>query len=85
MSYSYQTTGTCSRTITFDLDQDIVRNVKFMGGCNGNLQGVARLVEGMHIDELEKRLKGISCNGKPTSCPDQLAFAVRQAYEEQSK
>lgn len=82
MNYSYRTTGTCSTKITFELDNDIVRNVQFSSGCNGNLQGISRLVEGMTVEEIEKRLKGISCNGKPTSCPDQLAFAVRQAYEE---
>ena len=82
MAYTYKTTGTCSTMIKFDLDGDIVRNVQFMGGCNGNLQGVSRLVEGMKVDELEERLKGISCNGRPTSCPDQLARAVRQAMEE---
>lgn len=81
MTHKYITKGTCSRSITFELDGDIVKNVEFEGGCNGNTQGVARLVEGMTVDEVESRLKGIICGFKSTSCPDQLAIAVRQAYE----
>ena len=77
----YITKGTCSRAITFDLDGDIVRNVQFIGGCNGNTQGVATLVEGMDVHEVIRRLEGIDCNGRGTSCPDQLANALRQAIE----
>lgn len=74
--FTYYTSGTCSRQIIFDVDADgAIHNLKFMGGCNGNLQGVARLVEGKHIDEVEKLLKGVICrNG--TSCPDQLSHAI---------
>ena len=82
MEYKYRTQGTCSAQIVFDLDGDVVRNVKFIGGCSGNTQGVARLVEGMTVDEIEKKLRGIRCGFKPTSCPDQLAQAVRKAYNE---
>lgn len=77
----YKTKGTCSQLISFDLDGDIVRNVSFVGGCNGNLQGVSRLVEGCTVGEIASKLAGIKCGLKPTSCPDQLARAVRQGYE----
>lgn len=83
MDYSYKTSGTCSRSITFSINDGILSNVSFEGGCHGNLQGIGRLVEGMKVDEVEKRLKGISCGGKPTSCPDQLAKAIRQAIDSQ--
>ena len=81
MTYTYRTQGTCSSQITFDLDGDVVSNVKYYGGCNGNLQGISKLVEGMTVDEIEKKLGGIRCGFKSTSCPDQLARAVRKAYE----
>lgn len=79
MEYTYRTKGTCAVQIKFDLDGDIVKNVKFLGGCNGNLQGIAKLVEGMKADEIESRLRGIKCGFKSTSCPDQLAIAVAEA------
>lgn len=81
MSYSYRTKGTCSRGITFDMEDGIVRNVKFEGGCSGNTQGVASLVEGMNAEEAVKRLRGIRCGFKPTSCPDQLAQALKEALK----
>ncbi len=84
MSYLYRTRSTCSSSIEVDLDGDVVKSVKFTDGCNGNLQGVSRLVVGMTVDEVEQALKGIRCGFKPTSCPDQLAIAVREAYEAQS-
>ncbi len=74
----YKTFGVCSRSISFDVDGNIVKNVSFEGGCNGNTQGVAKLVEGMDINEVIERLSGISCNGRPTSCPDQLARALKE-------
>ena len=80
----YTTKGTCSRLIKFDVDGDKVKDVQFVMGCNGNTQGVAKLVEGMDIHEVIKRLKGIDCNGRGTSCPDQLAKALEQ-YLEQNK
>ncbi len=72
--------GVCSRQIQFSLDGDVVRDVKFTGGCHGNLQGIAKLVEGMKVDEVIERLEGIDCNGKGTSCPDQFAKALK-AYK----
>ena len=78
----YKTSGTCSQQILFDLDGDIVRSVEFIGGCNGNLQGIGKLVEGMKAEEVIERLKGISCGGRPTSCPDQLARALTAALEQ---
>ena len=79
----YTTTGTCSRLIKFDVDGDKVKDVQFVMGCHGNTQGVAKLVEGMDIHEVIKRLKGIDCNGRGTSCPDQLAQALEQYLEQQ--
>ena len=79
----YKTRGTCSRLIKFDVEDNKVTNVKFVLGCNGNTQGVAALVEGMDIHEVIKRLKGIDCNGRGTSCPDQLAIALEQYLEQQ--
>jgi uncharacterized protein (TIGR03905 family) len=76
---TYKTQGVCSSAIDFDIVDGKVTNVHFMGGCNGNLQGIGRLVEGMPVDEAIKRLKGIKCGFKQTSCPDQLARALEQA------
>ena len=78
-SFKYKTKGTCSREISFDIEENIVKNVKFVFGCMGNTQGVARLVEGMDVDEAISRLEGIDCNGRGTSCPDQLAQALKEA------
>lgn len=81
MNYSYRTSGTCSTRIDLELDGDIVKEVAFTGGCNGNLQAVSRLVKGHTVDEIEEMLGGISCGGHPTSCGDQLAKACRAALE----
>lgn len=81
MSYVYKTSGTCSTKIEVELEGNIVKDVKFTGGCNGNLQAIPKLVEGMTVEEVERRIQGISCNGRPTSCGDQLAKALRAAYE----
>lgn len=75
----YKTKGTCSQAIEFELDGDIVRNVKFVRGCSGNTQGVAALVEGMKVQDVISRLEGIDCGGRGTSCPDQLAKALKAA------
>ena len=76
----YQTSGTCSQQIDLDIDdENRVRNVQFLGGCNGNLQGVSRLVEGMKVEDVKERLGGIRCGYKNTSCPDQLVRALEQA------
>lgn len=77
--YTYQTQGTCSRAINFDIVDGKVTGVEFIGGCSGNTQGVARLVEGMDAAEAIARLKGIRCGFKNTSCPDQLAVALEKA------
>lgn len=79
MTYTYKTFGTCSRKIDFDVDETgCIRNVKFTGGCNGNLKGIGALVEGMKKEDVIEKLKGINCNGKGTSCPDQLAKALEE-------
>lgn len=74
----YKTKGVCSREISFEIDNNILHNVQFLGGCNGNTQGVARLVEGMNINDVVSRIEGINCNGRGTSCPDQLAKAIKE-------
>ncbi len=71
--------GVCSRAIKIELDGDTIKNVQFVGGCNGNTQGIASLVRGMKVDDAISRMEGITCGNKPTSCPDQLAKALRQA------
>lgn len=78
MVYSYRTRGTCSRSISFEVDGGIVKNVSFEGGCNGNLKGIGALVEGMKIDDVIARVEGIRCGFKSTSCPDQLAQALKE-------
>jgi uncharacterized protein (TIGR03905 family) len=79
MQYEYKTKGTCSQKILFDVEDGKVKNVKFLGGCNGNLQGISSLVEGMDVDSVIQKLEGIRCGFKPTSCPDQLAKALKES------
>ncbi len=79
MQYEYKTSGTCAGKIAIELDGDIVKSVRFIGGCPGNTQGVAKLAEGMKVDEVIARLQGIRCGLKATSCPDQLAKALTEA------
>lgn len=74
----YKTQGVCSRSIHFDVQDNKLTNVNFVGGCSGNTQGLARLIEGMDIDDAIRRLDGIHCGPRPTSCPDQLAKALKQ-------
>lgn len=81
MQYEYRTKGTCSRTILFEVEDNKVKSVTFIGGCNGNLQGIGRLVEGMDIHDVIERLEGIRCGMKPTSCPDQLAKAFKETLK----
>lgn len=81
MAYTYMTKGTCSTKIELELEGNVVHNVKFTGGCNGNLQAIPKLVEGLTVEEVEERIAGISCNGRGTSCGDQLAKACRAALE----
>lgn len=82
MRYTYKTKGVCAAQIEFDIDGDKISNVKFYGGCNGNLKAVSTLVDGMSVNEIEQKLAGNTCGFKSTSCADQLAIAVRKAYEE---
>ena len=79
MQFQYKTKGTCSQQIFFDIEEGKVKNVQFVGGCSGNTQGVARLIEGMDVNEAISRIEGIHCGPRPTSCPDQLACALKQA------
>ena len=79
MKTVYQTEGTCCKQIELEVDGDVVKSVRFLGGCHGNLQGIARLVEGMPVADVVSRLSGIPCGMKPTSCPDQLTLALQQA------
>lgn len=81
MKYTYRTKGTCSRSITFDIEDGVVRNVQFEGGCNGNLKGIGAIVDGMKVEDVIDRLSGIRCGFKSTSCPDQLAQALMEATQ----
>ncbi|MBQ4573449.1 MAG: TIGR03905 family TSCPD domain-containing protein [Clostridia bacterium] len=83
MDYKYKTKGTCAREISFELEDGIVKNVSFFGGCNGNLKGIAALIEGRKAEEIIPLIKGTKCGFKSTSCPDQLALALQEALNEQ--
>ena len=85
MNYDFSPKGVCARRLEFELDGDIVKNVRFMGGCNGNLKALAALTEGMTVDQVCERLKGITCGLKNTSCSDQLAQALAKAQEIEKK
>lgn len=78
MKLTYKTQGTCSNFIEIEVEDDIVKSVFFWGGCNGNLQGISRLVNGMRVEDVIARLEGIKCGHRPTSCPDQLCKALRE-------
>lgn len=82
-TYEYQTKGTCSRKIHFTVEDGVLHAVSYEGGCNGNLQGIGKLVEGMRVSDVLERLDGIRCGSKPTSCPDQLAQALKQVLKEE--
>ncbi|MBQ7821628.1 MAG: TIGR03905 family TSCPD domain-containing protein [Clostridia bacterium] len=82
MRYEFKTQNTCAQLICFDINGDVITNIEFMGGCNGNLKAIAKLLEGSTVDEIEKKLLGNTCGRRPTSCTDQLAIAVRKAYNE---
>ena len=84
MKYSYKTNGTCSRQIDFEVENGIITEVSFLGGCNGNLKGISALCKGMKLDEVIDRLSGIRCGFKNTSCPDQFAKALNQIKTETS-
>lgn len=85
MRYELRPQNVCARMITFDLEGDVVKNVAFTGGCNGNLKAVSKLVDGMTVEQIEGYLKGNTCGFRNTSCADQLAQAVRKCYEESRK
>ena len=85
MEYKFKPSGVCSREMIKDLDGDIIKSVKIIGGCAGNTVGVSRLIEGMKIDEAIKRLKGIPCGFRSTSCPDQLSIALEEAKNNMNK
>lgn len=85
MRYEYKTENTCSQIISFDIDGNIITNIEFYGGCNGNLKAIAKLLEGATVEEIEEKLLGNTCGRRPTSCTDQLARAVKKAYEETRK
>lgn len=82
MQYEYKTSGTCSQKIFFEIEDNILTHVQFLGGCNGNLKGISALVVGMEVSEVIKRLEGTTCGMKSTSCPDQLATALKQALNQ---
>lgn len=83
MKYSYKTSGTCSQQINFELEGNIVSNISFVGGCNGNLKAISKILEGQTVDFVIERLRGNTCGPRNTSCADQLAIAVEKAYEQQ--
>ena len=83
MKYSYKTSGTCSSKIDFEIEDGIIKNIVFTGGCNGNLKAIPKLVEGLTVAQVEEKIGGIKCGFKNTSCGDQLAKACREAYEAQ--
>ena len=85
MQYTYNPEGVCSMKMIFDIEQNVIKSLKIIGGCPGNTVGVSNLVKGMSIDEAIARLKGIPCGGKGTSCPDQLAIALEKIKEEKGK
>ncbi len=85
MQFEYKTKGTCSQHILFDIEDGKLKNVQFIGGCNGNLKGIGSLVDGMDVDDVIARLEGTTCGMKATSCPDQLAQALKQAKSETNK
>ena len=82
MNYTYKTKGTCSSKISFDIEDGIVKNVVFTGGCNGNLKAISKILDGWTVDQIESKIRGNTCGRRPTSCADQLAIAVRKAYNE---
>ncbi len=82
MQYEYKTSGTCSQRIYFDIEDGKIKNVSFLGGCNGNLKGICSLVENMNVEDVITKLEGICCGMKSTSCPDQLARAIKEATSE---
>ena len=85
MEYTYKPKNVCPIEIKFDIDGDVITNIRFNGGCNGNLKAISKLVDGFTVEQIEKKLSGNTCGRRPTSCADQLAIAVREAYDETNK
>lgn len=84
MRYTYKTKMVCSKEISFDIDGNVITNISFNGGCNGNLKAISKLVDGWTVEQIESKIKGNTCGMKPTSCADQLCIAVREAYNFQN-
>jgi len=82
LRYEYKTVNTCSQFILFDIHENVISNIQFYGGCSGNLKAIAKLLDGYTVEEIEEKLLGNTCGRRPTSCADQLAIAVRKAYNE---
>lgn len=80
MRYEYRTKNVCSQIIRFDINDNVISNIEFYGGCSGNLKAISKLLEGATVEEIEQKLLGNTCGRRPTSCADQLAIAVREAY-----
>lgn len=85
MKYKYKTKSVCSSEINFDINGNVITNINFVGGCNGNLKALSKVLDGYTVEEIESKLKGNTCGFRPTSCADQLSIAVREAYEKQEK
>ena len=85
MKYKYKTKMVCSQEISFDIDGDVITNIAFVGGCNGNLKALSKVLDGWTVEQIEAKLKGNTCGMRPTSCAEQLCLAVRRAYDEQNK
>lgn len=85
MHYSYMAKGTCAIKIEFDINGDVISHIAFTGGCNGNLKAISKILDGWTVSQIESKIKGNTCGYKQTSCADQLAIAVRKAYEENKK
>jgi len=82
MRYTYRPEGVCSMQIEFNIDGNVISNISFFGGCNGNLKAISKILDGWTVEQIEEKVKGNTCGRRPTSCADQLARAVRQAYDE---
>ncbi len=85
MEYSYKPSGVCSREFVFDIEDDIIKSMKVIGGCSGNLQGISSLLVGMNINDVVNRVEGIKCGMRSTSCPDQIALALKKYIEDENK
>lgn len=85
MEYSYKPSGVCSREFIFDIEDDIIKSMKVVGGCSGNLQGISNLLVGMNINDVVEKIKGVTCGIKSTSCPDQIALALKKYIESENK